>query len=72
MILTLIISNLILLAQGPCSGCAGGGGPCAPCCPNCGPPPPPGLEIDIFVYVLLVIAVFYGAYKIYKIKSRNV
>ena len=35
-----------------------------------GPPPPPGLPIDSGVYVLLVIGLVYGAYKMKKLRLK--
>jgi hypothetical protein len=68
-----VIFNFIFLIQGPCAGCASGGNPCAPCCPNCGPPPPPGLPIDGFVILLLVVGLLLGVYfRIKFLKSKKI
>jgi hypothetical protein len=69
-----VIFNFILLIQGPCSGCASGGVPCAPCCATgCGPPPPPGLPIDGFVILLLVVGLVLGVYfRIKFLKSKKI
>jgi len=67
-----VIYNFILLIQGPCAGCPDGN-PCAPCCDTgCGPPPPPGLPIDGFVILLLVLGLVLGVYfRIKFLKSKK-
>ena len=71
MSLTAIIFNLSILLQGggPCSG----PGPGPPCCnntPPCGPPPPPGLPIDNFIFVLVILGMFYGAWKYWQFTNN--
>ena len=62
-----IIFNVLLFIQGPC----GPGRPNPPCCldtPQCGggPPSPPGLDIDTYIYFLFFTALVYGVYVINK------
>ncbi|HPW97264.1 MAG TPA: hypothetical protein PK218_01740 [Flavobacterium sp.] len=53
---------LILAMALPCGVVFGASNPPPPSTP----PPPPGLPIDGSLYVLLVISVVFGIYKVYK------
>ncbi|WP_296319078.1 hypothetical protein [Winogradskyella sp.] len=69
-----MIFNLMLLIQGPCSGCPSGV-PCAPCCSDpmpCGggPPPAPGFPIDNYLLILFFVALIYGVYTIRKRQAQ--
>ena len=39
--------------------------------PPSSPPPPPGLPLDGGVYVLVLLSIFYGMYKLNKIKKAS-
>ncbi|MUU79162.1 hypothetical protein GN138_11955 [Winogradskyella sp. HL2-2] len=36
------------------------------------PPPPPGLPIDTGIIVLFIVALIYGAYKIYNMPKKTI
>ena len=71
MSLTAIFFNLALLLQGgPCNNWPISGPPCCANTPPCGPPPPPGLPIDNFTLLLLLIGLAYGTWLILKSSQK--
>jgi hypothetical protein len=48
------------------AGTAPASGPPAPTGKGAGLPPPPGLPIDNYISILILVALVYGSYSIYK------
>lgn len=57
---------LIVLVLTGTSVFAGRVGPPPP-----GAPPPPGMPIDSTIFILLIVAIVYGVYKIYDLKLNK-
>lgn len=67
--------SLFLIQCGGCGTPPTPGPGCLPCCSpvdTCGgPPPPPGLPIDTYIYFLFFAALVFGVYTISKINKAK-